>query len=71
MTGSGIPSEPTPEIEFWFEFGSSYSYLSVMRIEELAHQRWQGEKIAEGPPQTDIPAGDGQVAGVGCPGLSG
>jgi hypothetical protein len=26
----------TPEIEFWFEFGSSYSYLSVMRIEEEA-----------------------------------
>lgn len=23
-------------IEFWFEFGSNYSYLSVMRIEELA-----------------------------------
>jgi 2-hydroxychromene-2-carboxylate isomerase len=23
-------------IEFWFEFGSTYSYLSVMRIEELA-----------------------------------
>jgi 2-hydroxychromene-2-carboxylate isomerase len=26
----------TPHIEFWFEFGSSYSYLSVMRIEEAA-----------------------------------
>lgn len=25
-----------PEIEFWFEFGSNYSYLSVMRIEALA-----------------------------------
>ena len=24
------------EIEFWFEFGSTYSYLSVMRIEEAA-----------------------------------
>jgi 2-hydroxychromene-2-carboxylate isomerase len=24
------------EIEFWFEFGSNYSYLSVMRIEALA-----------------------------------
>jgi len=23
-------------IELWFEFGSSYSYLSVMRIEQLA-----------------------------------
>jgi 2-hydroxychromene-2-carboxylate isomerase len=25
-----------PAIEFWFEFGSNYSYLSVMRIEEAA-----------------------------------
>lgn len=25
-----------PTIEFWFEFGSNYSYLSVMRIEEAA-----------------------------------
>src|SRR5262245_52395838 len=24
------------EIELWFEFGSNYSYLSVMRIEEAA-----------------------------------
>jgi 2-hydroxychromene-2-carboxylate isomerase len=24
-------------IEFWFEFGSNYSYLAAMRIEELAH----------------------------------
>ena len=24
-------------LEFWFEFGSNYSYLSVMRIEALAH----------------------------------
>lgn len=28
-------STKTP-LEFWFEFGSNYSYLSVMRIEELA-----------------------------------
>jgi 2-hydroxychromene-2-carboxylate isomerase len=28
-------SEPR-EIEFWFEFASNYSYLSVMRIEDLA-----------------------------------
>ncbi len=27
------------EIEFWFEFGSNYSYLSVMRIEEVAAER--------------------------------
>ena len=28
----------SPEIEFWFEFGSNYSYLSVMRIEDLARR---------------------------------
>jgi 2-hydroxychromene-2-carboxylate isomerase len=47
MTGSGIPSEPTPEIEFWFEFGSSYSYLSVMRIEGEAQRH--GVRIAWKP----------------------
>jgi 2-hydroxychromene-2-carboxylate isomerase len=26
------------ELEFWFDFGSNYSYLSVMRIEQLARQ---------------------------------
>jgi 2-hydroxychromene-2-carboxylate isomerase len=26
----------TPNLEFWFEFGSPYSYLSAARIEELA-----------------------------------
>src|SRR5262249_23574885 len=26
----------SPAIEFWFEFGSNYSYLAVMRIEEAA-----------------------------------
>jgi 2-hydroxychromene-2-carboxylate isomerase len=25
-----------PRIEFWFDFGSNYSYLSMMRIDELA-----------------------------------
>lgn len=31
------PANPlVPEIEFWFDFGSNYSYLSVMRIEALA-----------------------------------
>jgi 2-hydroxychromene-2-carboxylate isomerase len=29
-------SLPKTEVEFWFEFGSNYSYLSVMRIETLA-----------------------------------
>jgi 2-hydroxychromene-2-carboxylate isomerase len=26
----------TPPLEFWFEFASNYSYLSVMRIEREA-----------------------------------
>ena len=36
-----------PEIEFWFDFGSNYSYLSVMRIEALAAAR--GVRIAWRP----------------------
>jgi 2-hydroxychromene-2-carboxylate isomerase len=36
-----------PEIEFWFEFGSNYSYLSVMRIEEAAVRH--GVKVAWQP----------------------
>jgi len=32
-----LPGSP-PKIEFWFEFGSNYSYLSVMRIEDIACQ---------------------------------
>lgn len=31
-------NEAVPPLEFWFEFGSNYSYLTVMRIEELARQ---------------------------------
>ena len=34
MTGAAKQPEQAPEIEFWFEFGSNYSYLSSMRIEE-------------------------------------
>ena len=30
------PDAPHPCIEFWFEFGSNYSYLSAMRIDTLA-----------------------------------
>ena len=33
MTGAALP-----EIEFWFEFASNYSYLSVMRISEEAQR---------------------------------
>lgn len=32
-------SSPPPSIEFWFEFASNYSYLSVMRIEAAAAER--------------------------------
>ncbi|MGO8868528.1 MAG: 2-hydroxychromene-2-carboxylate isomerase [Alphaproteobacteria bacterium] len=39
MTGSTVTSEASPKIEFWFEFGSNYSYLSVMRIEDEALRR--------------------------------
>jgi 2-hydroxychromene-2-carboxylate isomerase len=28
-----------PQLEFWYEFASTYTYLSVMRIEELAAKR--------------------------------
>ena len=33
---SGETGTGRPAIEFWYEFASSYSYLSVMRIEALA-----------------------------------
>ncbi len=36
MTEPSVARPPSPEIEFWFEFGSNYSYLSVMRIEDEA-----------------------------------
>lgn len=29
-------STPAPKVEFWYEFASSYSYLSAMRIEDAA-----------------------------------
>ena len=35
---AGRSSDKAREIEFWFEFGSTYSYLSAMRIEDLATQ---------------------------------
>jgi len=40
------PITTMPVIDFWFEFGSNYSYLSVMRIEQDAARagvriRWQ------------------------------
>ena len=35
---SSPPTSLAPEIELWFDFGSNYSYLSVMRIEKLTGQ---------------------------------
>lgn len=36
-----------PTLEFWYEFGSTYTYLSVMRIEALAAE--QGVDVAWRP----------------------
>ena len=36
MTDPSAATPSPPIIEFWFEFGSNYSYLSVMRIEDAA-----------------------------------
>ncbi len=33
-----MASDPLPNVEFWFEFASNYSYLSVMRIEDEARR---------------------------------
>lgn len=42
-----MPTTAPPEIEFWFDFGSSYSYISAMRIERLARSR--GARVAWRP----------------------
>jgi 2-hydroxychromene-2-carboxylate isomerase len=47
MIGVVTQPERAPEVEFWFEFGSNYSYLSVMRIEEEAQRH--GARIAWKP----------------------
>lgn len=36
MTNNG-QADDHPVLEFWFEFGSNYSYLSVMRVEAMAN----------------------------------
>jgi 2-hydroxychromene-2-carboxylate isomerase len=46
MAQAPVRPEPAPEIEFWFEFASNYSYLSVMRIAGAAERlnvriRWK------------------------------
>ena len=47
MANEASAAKPPPEIEFWFEFASPYSYLSVMRIEDAARQR--GVRVAWKP----------------------
>jgi 2-hydroxychromene-2-carboxylate isomerase len=32
----GADERTRADVEFWFEFASTYSYLSVMRIDNLA-----------------------------------
>jgi 2-hydroxychromene-2-carboxylate isomerase len=39
MTEAIVSTGALPEMEFWFEFGSNYSYPSVMRIEAEAQRR--------------------------------
>ncbi|MHA2943505.1 DsbA family protein [Ralstonia mannitolilytica] len=41
------PLVPTPAVEFWFDFGSNYSYLSAMRIEAAAARL--GVRVVWGP----------------------
>lgn len=38
MSEANKPSGSPPVIEFWFDFGSNYSYLSAMRIEDAARR---------------------------------
>ncbi len=47
MTDVAKQAKQVLEIEFWFEFGSNYSYLSVMRIEDEA--RRYGVRVAWKP----------------------
>ena len=44
---SESPCAAAPVVEFWFEFGSNYSYPSVMRIEAAAARH--GVKVAWKP----------------------
>jgi 2-hydroxychromene-2-carboxylate isomerase len=47
MIDPAVTNEASPEVEFWFEFGSNYSYLSVMRIEDEA--RHHGVRVVWQP----------------------
>jgi 2-hydroxychromene-2-carboxylate isomerase len=38
MAETPLVSDTSPPMEFWFEFGSNYSYLSVMRVEAEARR---------------------------------
>ena len=54
MTGSPARSEASPEIEFWFEFGSNYSYLSVVLDEDIN----QPDRLARILMELGLPASD-------------
>ncbi len=41
-----MPGNAGPSLDFWYEFASNYSYLSAMRIDDLAKEagvtvRWR------------------------------
>ena len=42
------------EIEFWYEFGSTYSYPAAMRIERLAARRRHCASLAALPARADL-----------------
>src|SRR4051812_3266469 len=39
MSAEAVTDSCRPTIDFWFEFGSNYSYLSTMRIHKAASAR--------------------------------
>ena len=39
---TSLSGQSAPAIDFWFDFGSNYSYLSVMRIEREAQRQFPG-----------------------------
>src|SRR5690606_11574876 len=42
LARSSGKAAPMPSIDFWYEFASNYSYLSAMRIEDLAKEAGVG-----------------------------
>ena len=59
----------SPQIEFWYEFASTYSYLSAMRIEALAAAAGRDDRLEAAPARPDLPRpGLGHVAVQPLPG---